>query len=140
LTLQDEHLLTQGEDLAVTIVTEQPGEQGSKGREQHEEQMPEHAGEDARAERRSQQRCWTVGARGIRALRTTEIRFGTSRDKAYAYHACIWRNGVPTDLNKLIAPGLGWNLTEVRAINGNGWIVGVGVRSGQTHGFVLIPN
>jgi hypothetical protein len=47
---------------------------------------------------------------------------------------------VPTDLNKLIAPGLGWNLTEVRAINGNGWIVGVGVRSGQTHGFVLIPN
>ena len=44
LALQDEHLLAKGQDLAVAIITEQLGDQGSKGREQHEKQMPEHAG------------------------------------------------------------------------------------------------
>ena len=44
LALQDEHLLTEDEDLAVTIVTEQAREQGSKGREQCKKEMPEHTG------------------------------------------------------------------------------------------------
>jgi hypothetical protein len=44
LTPEDEHLLAKGQDLAVAIITEQLGDQGSKGREQHEKQMPEHAG------------------------------------------------------------------------------------------------
>ena len=44
LALQDEHLLPQGQYLAVTIVTEQAGEQRGKGRGQHKEQMPDHAG------------------------------------------------------------------------------------------------
>ena len=42
--LQDEQLLPKGQNLAVTVVTEQAGEQGSKGRVQYQEQMPEHVG------------------------------------------------------------------------------------------------
>ena len=44
LALQDENLLPQSKYLAVTIVTEQAGEQGSNGREQYKKQVPEHAG------------------------------------------------------------------------------------------------
>ena len=44
LTLEDEDLLAEHQDLAVTIVAEEAGEQGSKRREQHEQQVPEHAG------------------------------------------------------------------------------------------------
>jgi hypothetical protein len=40
---QDEDLLPQGEDLAVPIVTEQAGEQGSKRRKQYQKQVPEYA-------------------------------------------------------------------------------------------------
>jgi len=47
LALQSEHLLTKGEDLPVTIITEQAGDQRGKRREEHEKQVPEHAGEIA---------------------------------------------------------------------------------------------
>jgi hypothetical protein len=43
LALQDQHLLAEGQDLSVTIMTEQAGEQGSKRRTQDQNQTPEHA-------------------------------------------------------------------------------------------------
>jgi hypothetical protein len=43
LALPDEHLLTEYQDLAVTIAMEQAGEQGSKRRGQRQRQVPEHA-------------------------------------------------------------------------------------------------
>ena len=68
LALQDEHLLAKGQDLAVAIITEQLGDQGSKGREQHEKQMPEHAG----------RMCALDGEVNIRAGRLERRGFGLS--------------------------------------------------------------
>ena len=42
-----------------------------------------------------------------------------------------------TNLNNLIPANTGWQLTEARAINDNGEIVGYGTVSGRTHGFLL---
>ena len=44
LSLQDEHLLAKGQDLAVTIVTEQASGHREQGRQEDEKQVPEHAG------------------------------------------------------------------------------------------------
>jgi probable HAF family extracellular repeat protein len=45
------------------------------------------------------------------------------------------------DLNGLVPAGSGWVLTEARAINDNGSIVGFGINpSGATHAFLLTPN
>jgi hypothetical protein len=57
LVLQDEHFLAKGQDLAVTIVTEQAGEQGSKGREQRKKQMPGYAGRRRRVDGGCQHQC-----------------------------------------------------------------------------------
>lgn len=56
-------------------------------------------------------------------------------------HAVIWNiNGEVSDLNELIDPTLGWNLTKAVAINDNGWIIGQGINpEGFEHGFLLTP-
>jgi len=53
-------------------------------------------------------------------------------------HAFIWDsvNGI-RDLNNLIAPGTGWDLTQANAINASGQIAGYGAINGVTHGFLL---
>jgi probable HAF family extracellular repeat protein len=43
------------------------------------------------------------------------------------------------DLNSLVDPLTGWELTHARAINDRGQIVGNGLIGGQTHGFLLTP-
>jgi probable HAF family extracellular repeat protein len=52
-------------------------------------------------------------------------------------NAFLWKYGVMTNLNNLIPTNTGWHLTEARAINDNGEIVGLGTISGRTHGFLL---
>jgi probable HAF family extracellular repeat protein len=54
-------------------------------------------------------------------------------------HALLWDNGVPVDLNTVIATGSGWVLTSAEDINDSGQIVGWGTINGETHGFLLTP-
>jgi probable HAF family extracellular repeat protein len=56
-------------------------------------------------------------------------------------HAFLWENGGPMiDLNTLIPPGSGMQLTVASSINDRGEIDGDGVLpNGDTHGFLLIP-
>jgi probable HAF family extracellular repeat protein len=44
------------------------------------------------------------------------------------------------DLNTAIAPGWGWELTEARAINEKGWIVGTGRIDGRKRAVLLVPS
>jgi len=56
------------------------------------------------------------------------------------YHAFIWENGEMTDLNGLVdqwPEGPNWILTRATAINDQGDIVGVGLKDGVEHGFLL---
>ncbi len=55
-------------------------------------------------------------------------------------HAFVYRNGVMTDLNNLVDPALGWELTFASGINDNGWIVGKGINpEGGIRALLLIP-
>lgn len=54
-------------------------------------------------------------------------------------HAVLWQNGQVIDLNTLIPPGAGWELTQAVDINNQGWIIGNGNLNGSPRGFVLIP-
>lgn len=53
--------------------------------------------------------------------------------------AFVWIDGVMTDLNDLIPAGTGWELSEARAINETGQIVGNGILDGQRRAFLLTP-
>ncbi len=53
------------------------------------------------------------------------------------YHAFLWQDGVMNDLNNELPPGSGMILTAATAINDNGDIVGMALRDGQSHGFLL---
>jgi probable HAF family extracellular repeat protein len=61
----------------------------------------------------------------------------TSLQLPEKYHAFIWDNGQMSDLNDLVQLPTGWILTRASAINENGDIVGVGLKDGIAHGFVL---
>lgn len=52
--------------------------------------------------------------------------------------AFLWDDGVQTDLNSLIDPGLGWTLTTAESINQRGDIVGWGTFGGQTRAYLLV--
>jgi len=55
-------------------------------------------------------------------------------------HACLWKNGQPTDLNTLIIPMEGIVLYEANDINNSGMIIADGVDThGMSHGFLLTP-
>jgi probable HAF family extracellular repeat protein len=55
-------------------------------------------------------------------------------------HAFLYSGGTMTDLNSLIDPASGWELTYASDINDYGWIVGTGQNpSGQQHAFLLKP-
>ncbi len=60
---------------------------------------------------------------------------GQSGGKAF-----LWQGGKLRDLNALIPAGAGWVLTEARAINDRGQIVGNGTLHGQPHAFLLTPH
>jgi probable HAF family extracellular repeat protein len=82
------------------------------------------------------------GATGATAADTNDagLVVGAWSDRNYAYRACLWQNGVAKDLNKLIDTSAGWTLVWANAVSDSGWIVGYGLKGGQTHGFALIPN
>ncbi|MEA1888544.1 MAG: PKD domain-containing protein [Pseudomonadota bacterium] len=61
----------------------------------------------------------------------------TSLSDPAKYHAFLWENGQMSDLNDLVQLPAGWILTRATAINEYGDIVGVGLKDGVTHGFVL---
>jgi hypothetical protein len=44
------------------------------------------------------------------------------------------------DLNRLIPPNSGWELTHALSISDNGNITGFGDIGGETHAFLLVPN
>lgn len=81
---------------------------------------------------------------------------GSSRTEAYGINslgqvvgmsgssggrAVLWQNGVAIDLNTVSGvAGSGWRLTEARAINDAGQIVGSGLNpDGSARGFILTP-
>ena len=54
--------------------------------------------------------------------------------------AFLYSGGAMLDLNSMISPSSGWQLTTATAINDNGQIVGYGTNpSGQTDAFLLTP-
>ena len=54
--------------------------------------------------------------------------------------AMLYEDGVVSDLNTLIDPGVGWRLNLATAINEPGQIAGIGTNpSGLVHGFILTP-
>jgi len=59
---------------------------------------------------------------------------------AGVYRAVFWENGQMEDLNNLIPANSGWVLSEARAINNKGQIVGFGSINGQTRAFLLTPH
>lgn len=59
------------------------------------------------------------------------------------HHACLFDptgQGNNIDLNTLIDPSSGWELTQAYSINNNGWIVGWGINpDGYEHAYLLTP-
>ena len=55
------------------------------------------------------------------------------------YHAVVYKNGAPVDLNKLIPPRTGWVLSAATSVNDSGEIAGYGNLRGVQHGFLLTP-
>jgi probable HAF family extracellular repeat protein len=55
------------------------------------------------------------------------------------YHAVIYQNGAPVDLNGLIPPRTGWVMSAATSVNDSGEIVGYGELHGVQHGFLLTP-
>jgi probable HAF family extracellular repeat protein len=64
---------------------------------------------------------------------------GSGMHTSFADTAFIYRNGVITNLNSLIDPTSGWSLTEARAINDEGQIVGTGFFFGVERAYLLTP-
>lgn len=61
-----------------------------------------------------------------------------------ADHATVWNGTVAADLNLLLEdpiPGIGWTLTDARAINNKGWIVGMASNEalGLQRAYLLTP-
>jgi probable HAF family extracellular repeat protein len=55
-------------------------------------------------------------------------------------HAFVWTaSGGMADLNTLIDPTLGWQLTSAAGINDTGQIAGTGIINGQEHAFLMTP-
>jgi probable HAF family extracellular repeat protein len=64
---------------------------------------------------------------------------GASDSASSTLHAVLHSSGVMKDLNTLIPANSGWVLTEARAINSGGQIVGNGVKDGEQRAFLLKP-
>jgi probable HAF family extracellular repeat protein len=64
---------------------------------------------------------------------------GASDAKDSPLRAFIYSDSVMQDLNKLIPADSGWLLTEAKAINDSGQIVGYGFLDGERRAFLLTP-
>ncbi len=58
---------------------------------------------------------------------------------AGTYHAFVYSGGKIKDLNGMIPAGSGWVLIDAEGINSTGQIVGMGMRNGQEHAYLLTP-
>jgi len=71
------------------------------------------------------------------AINDANVIVGTS-DTGTTQHAVIWTHDAPAvDLNTLIDPDLGWELTSATGINDRGQIVGAGMRGGHLHAYLM---
>jgi probable HAF family extracellular repeat protein len=64
---------------------------------------------------------------------------GASDSASSTLHAFLHSGGSMKDLNTLIPANSGWVLTEARAINTSGQIVGNGIKDGEQRAFLLTP-
>lgn len=64
---------------------------------------------------------------------------GASDSASSTLHAFLHSGGSMKDLNTLIPANSGWVLTEARAINSSGQIVGNGIKDGEPRAFLLKP-
>jgi probable HAF family extracellular repeat protein len=64
---------------------------------------------------------------------------GSSYTSSNVSHAFVWYDGRMRDLNSLVPPKSGWQLTQAYGINNKGQIVGYGKHNGQDRAFLLTP-
>jgi hypothetical protein len=66
---------------------------------------------------------------------------GATVAETYPQRAVSWFGNVTTDLNSLIDPGLGWELTFAECCNDAGWIGGTGFMGGtfEHRGWLIRP-
>jgi probable HAF family extracellular repeat protein len=60
-------------------------------------------------------------------------------DGSFAAFLYSWYGANMYDLNALISPSTGWQLTSATSVNDHGQITGYGQLNGQTHAFLLTP-
>jgi len=65
---------------------------------------------------------------------------GYSFSETLSWHATLWVDGKPRDLNSLIPANTGWKLEKAHAINDSGQIVGEGKFAGETTAYLLTPS
>jgi probable HAF family extracellular repeat protein len=81
--------------------------------------------------------AWAVNNRG-EVVGVSDVAGTTAPGQKW--HACLWGiKGGLLDLNELISPFEGWELTDARAINDAGQIAGYGLHNGFRRAFVLSP-
>jgi probable HAF family extracellular repeat protein len=51
-----------------------------------------------------------------------------------------YNNGTMVDLLTVVNSNTGWTLQAAEGINVDGWIVGYGLKNGQSRAFLLTPN
>jgi len=54
-------------------------------------------------------------------------------------HGILWQDGTLTDINDLLMPGSGWEITQAVGFNSLGQIAGFGLRDGIEHALLLTP-
>ncbi len=65
---------------------------------------------------------------------------GSSQDGSGLWQPFLWQDGVMTDLNELLDPGSGWEITYAYGINDQGWIAGYGKNpDGKGRAVLLVP-
>lgn len=63
----------------------------------------------------------------------------TNNSNSFGSRAVVWKKGTISDLNNLIPPNSGWELSAAKAINNRGQIVGNGRHNGAIRAFLLTP-